>query len=284
MYIHYNKNITDLKNTYCEETKRLRGEEMLYQVRLIFSEPVAVHYSNKLSDDITAKEHTVKSIFFTGADGFANCMDEPETPAVSVYYTNGRQRHSGFSFGWEFSRLVAVEILPENKKDYAKEWQAIADSMKKYNINPDTVEAIEKHLKGEADHITGFQNYWKRTDKPKTMSFADVLEGIVPNAEMPHTGSDPVPVKMFERLKMEAINRVAIREMTSRMTDTESSKGEYKYHRECKRGMKRDRSVSIQVYPDGRVWYYSASEYAGCGNGDYYCMYSPTMAFFTERD
>lgn len=49
------------------------------------------------------------------------------------------------------------------------------------------------------------------------------------------------------------------------------------------RGMKRDTSFEVTgAIPNIRAWY--SSEYAGCANGDYYILLSPTHALFCERD
>lgn len=51
-----------------------------------------------------------------------------------------------------------------------------------------------------------------------------------------------------------------------------------------KRGTKRDYSVRTKICDDGvfRAWF--SSEYAGCGNGDYYILINPTTALFVETD
>lgn len=47
---------------------------------------------------------------------------------------------------------------------------------------------------------------------------------------------------------------------------------------------RRDYSVELKLGEDGifRAWF--SSEYAGCGNGDYYLLLSPTTAVFSETD
>lgn len=49
-------------------------------------------------------------------------------------------------------------------------------------------------------------------------------------------------------------------------------------------GKKRDYSVEVKMCEDGvlRAWF--ASEYRGCGNGDYYLLLNPTTAIFYETD
>ena len=48
-------------------------------------------------------------------------------------------------------------------------------------------------------------------------------------------------------------------------------------------GIQRDLSVDIQV-KDGKIKAWYSSEYAGCGNGDYYLLLNPTTAVFMEND
>lgn len=59
------------------------------------------------------------------------------------------------------------------------------------------------------------------------------------------------------------------------------NKENYRYS-QC--GTKRDLSVEVKMGNDGiyRAWY--SSEYAGCGNGSYYLLLSPTIAGFREDD
>jgi len=49
-------------------------------------------------------------------------------------------------------------------------------------------------------------------------------------------------------------------------------------------GTKRDRSVSVVKGEDGNLKAYYSSEYAGCGNGDYYLLLNPNTAVFCETD
>lgn len=51
-----------------------------------------------------------------------------------------------------------------------------------------------------------------------------------------------------------------------------------------KRGTKRDKSVTVQIYEDGSVNAFYSSEYSNCGNGDYYLLINPTTAIFCETD
>lgn len=50
-------------------------------------------------------------------------------------------------------------------------------------------------------------------------------------------------------------------------------------------GIQRDMSIETRYDADTdnfRAWF--SSEYAGCGNGDYYIMINPTVAVFVETD
>lgn len=264
------------KNEYVEARRGLE----LGSVKLTFSKPTTLHTTNRLRDDVTATEHIVRGLFFL-KDGTRNCEGDKESFIHDVCYTPKRRRSSGFSLPLE--NLVSVELVEKSleNSDYSKQWQAIADSMKKYGINPKVVEAIENHLSGKTEHIEGFQNYWKRTDKPKTLSFADVLQQVTGWPEM--EAGKSYPHKEWQAIHSNHIKEFAIPRMKSRATKP-NDQSEYAHYSQTKYGQKRDRSVSIQVYDNGRVDYHAASEFAGCGNGDYYMMYSPTMAFYAESD
>lgn len=270
-----------LKRAYIEEKNRIReAGGSIKEVKLTYQVPTALHYSKRIRDDKTELWHTVRGLFFL-KNGTCNCEHEPETVPDMVCYSTKRQKTTGYPL--PMYRLLSVEIIPmteAEKPDYGKEWQAIADSMKRHQINPDAVRAIERHLRGETEHIEGYQMYWKRTDKPRTMSFSDVLDRFTPVVPIPENVS--IPYAEHKRAELKALQSVVIEELKKRATKSEY--GEYMYHHVTRNGMKRDRSVSVQVYPDGKVRYYAASEYAGTGNGDYYEMYSPTMAVYVESD
>jgi len=51
-----------------------------------------------------------------------------------------------------------------------------------------------------------------------------------------------------------------------------------------KYGTKRDYSVRTRVGGDGKLEAFFSSEYAGCGNGDYYILINPTTALYVETD
>lgn len=145
----------------------------------------------------------------------------------------------------EWDHLTEIRILTE-EKDYSAEWAHIARSMRKHNINLDLAKEIEEHLAGERDDFY-YRTYRRR---PTKMSFEDVTRG-----------------RSLEEMWQQAV----------------SSNG-HKYFYEQVRGERRDRSVSLAKTKQGWWHYTGASEYAGMGNGDYYIMYSPTMAFFGESD
>jgi len=141
--------------------------------------------------------------------------------------------------------LVSVTLTTQ-VRDYSEQWAAIARSMRKHHINLAVAKHIEAHLRGDEPHIKGFQNYWTIRDRPRKANFKDVTGGRT------------------------------LQEMWAlRSGDT---------FREQKCGERRDRSVFLRLHEDGSWYFAAASEYAGCGNGDYYMMYSPTMAFYAETD
>jgi len=193
-------------------------------------------YHGKRKGYIDATKHVVKELFWKGS--------------VGPYYVTTAQRSTGYRLsGYDEIRIASVEVYSE-QKDYTGQWASIAKSMRRHGINPGIVESIEAHLRGEAEYIDGFQNYWTVRHKPRKMSFKDVTGGL------------------------------SIPEMKSRMT-----KGSWNLHfyRE-KRGARRDRSISLFVNSQDELCFHAASEYSGYGNGDYYVMYSPTMAFYAETD
>lgn len=62
------------------------------------------------------------------------------------------------------------------------------------------------------------------------------------------------------------------------------NKEECNWFRKALKPQGRDLSISTKVCDDGifRAWF--SSEFAGCGNGDYYLLLSPTTAIYYERD
>lgn len=216
-----------------EKAKRLQQEHD--KIILVFSRPVRVNTSRRETKEVTI--YTTR--IFTSSN-------------KRLCYTTMRSRNTGYPLSDEM--MSALEDVKEpGQKDYAKNWKAIAKSMRKYNINLDIADCIDKHLRGEEPHIRGFQNYWTIKDKPKLMSFADVTRG-----------------RSIEEMKKLA---------------TKSEYGDYLYFRASIDGQRRDRSIGLQEKSDHSGWkFYAASEFSGCGNGDYYMMYSPTMAFYAESD
>ena len=66
-----------------------------------------------------------------------------------------------------------------------------------------------------------------------------------------------------------------------KMQDAFANKKAFSYRQE---GTKRDLSIETKLGKDGifRAWF--SSEYAGCANGDYYLIISPSQAIYYERD
>lgn len=248
--IEFKGDITALKNEYTQFVHQPEIDSRKVSIRLIYSQPTDLHYGRYRSEDKILLEHTVKRLFFYGKEHCCNCEWEPETPAVGVYYVAGNKRSSGFPL--PILNLQQIIITPFST-DYSSDWERIMNSLGKYNINLDTAVAIGSHLTGKTEHIEGFQNYWKKTDKPKLMSFKDIV------------GSR------------------TIQQMMELATPSQYSK-DTKVYDQKRRGQRRDRSITLEIRPNGVIRYYAASEYAGCGNGDYYTMFSPTMAFYSETD
>jgi len=267
MKLYYNGNLSELKESFIKYNQEHDYKNDKYI--LVFKEPTTLHTSRYLKDDKTNTVHEIKKISFSWEkDG-------------NLGYNVGKMRSSCYLFNPH--NLDYIEIVSQVAKDYGSQWQAIADSMKRYGINPDVVKSIEDHLTGKTEHIEGFQNYWKRTDKPRTMSFADVLQRVVGYAQNIELNK-PYPHKEYMRLQREWINGRAIEQMKNKMTTRKIGENDYTGHSERIYGKKRDRSVEMWLGINGQVKYAAASEYSGCGNGDYYTMYSPTMAFYAETD
>ena len=171
-----------------------------------------------------------------------------------IYYVPLGYKSRGFRLS--VYKLERITLLYK-KADYVKKWAAIARSCRRHNINPDFAQAIEDHLAGKEEYIRGCGNRYTRFSKPRCASFSDVTRGRT-IAEMWDMAQDwPAYGKAGETRK---------------------------YFMERIDGKRRDRSVHLSQFPDGSFYLSAASEYHGCGNGDYYVMYSPTMAVFLERD
>lgn len=236
--------VSDIVNFFRENPTWDKEVKIIFE----FTSPVELRYGTKYGNTKTKTKHTVKNIFETRSKS-------------GLYYVAGRMRNRGFMFDYEnYKKVRSIKIISNNvEKDYSKEWANIAKSLRKYNINLSVAKAIEDYLKGDAEYIKGFQNYYTKENKPKRMSFKDVLD--FSNTDM-------------DRMK----------ESAKASTDKYSSSHAMKPAKNpwSKRG--RDRSVTMRYLEDESYMYYSASEYPNCGNGDYYCMYSPTMAFYMETD
>ena len=132
-------------------------------------------------------------------------------------------------------------------------------------INLDVAEKIKAYLRGETEDMRWAQNYYTKWDRPKVMSFADIVENYT------------------------------IQQMIEAATPRQKYKGDTidnnNYHDFSRSvdGIKRDRSVTLYYKkPDGTniedVRYNAASEFHGCGNGPYYVMFDRTNAVYAEDD
>jgi hypothetical protein len=245
--ILYKENLTKLKDDLMRIRKKYNSDGIKCKYIIKYKNPISL-YSKK--GEYCALEHEVKNVFFYGKyKDDCNCMYEKNSEVGSAYYVPNHKKLRGYYLPVNF--LESISIVPMQKKDYSRQWLSIAKSMRKNNINIDMAISIEKHLKGEKEYIEGC-NEWKKTDKPKIMSFKKI-----------------VGLNDFETLEQSAIK---------------SQYGDYKvFHRRIS-GIKRDKSIELIIYPDGSKRYNSASEYSGCGNGDYYVMFNLTQAFYAESD
>ena len=164
-----------------------------------------------------------------------------------VYYVPLSSRSRGYPL--HLSGLVRV-LVACDETDYGPLWEKIAKSLRKHKINLDVADAIDDHLCGKVEYIAGMENRWTRKDKPRRSSFKDVTNGL-------------------------SLEEIWAKRATSKF-------GTYASLR--KDGERRDRNVCLYQTEAGAWKYQAASEYAGCGNGDYYIMYSPTMAFYATTD
>lgn len=164
-----------------------------------------------------------------------------------LYYIPTASRSRGYEVS--FDKLASITLTCQ-VLDYSAEWAAIARAMRRYQINVWYADAIDAHLRGDEPHIKGSQNYWTQFDKPRTISFSDVTKG-----------------------------RTVAQLWAQRTTSTYGTSFSQRM-----RGTRRDRSVHLTTHDDGSWKYHAASEYAGCGNGDYYLMYTLNMAVYCETD
>lgn len=232
-------NYVSLKSKYTQ-LKEDNKDKMIVGVKITLSKPLTLNYPD---GEKTGFEHTVKNLFF---------KDNEDPNLNKVCYTVGRCKRKGYAI-YDHHCITDIQFIAK-VKDYSKNWQRIANSMKKYNINPYVVKSIEDYLAGKTEHIQGFQNYYTKQDKPKLLSFKDITRGM------------------------------SIPEMVKLCTESHHGNGEYTYFHRDVEGTRRHRSISLQHFKDGKILFTAASEFTGCANGDYYMMFSPTMAFFAERD
>lgn len=223
-----------------------KPKEGNFLVMLKFEYPVTLVKDRRHYSE-PSKNHLVKRMTFANAQKYANPTHTKEEIPVYLYYTPKRLKSSGYHMP---DSLIDFEII-KDEKDYSSQWRNIAKKMKANGINLDMVENIEKHLSGEREHIQGCQNYWKKTHRPRLMDFSDVTNGLT------------------------------LEEMKNRMTSSQYST--MRYRREID-GMKRDRSIELYISSDGSLRFNGASEYSGCGNGDYYIMFDASHGFYAESD
>lgn len=83
------------------------------------------------------------------------------------------------------------------------------------------------------------------------------------------------------RFKTRSIKGLFPPHVIEQLREAIGQKKEYHYSKD---GARRDYSLSVKNCKDGvlRAWF--SSEYAGCGNGDYYILINPTTALFVETD
>lgn len=249
-------NLTTLKDAVAFWKREAANDPRHLRFKLVYNEPTTLYYGNK-TRWLRDKEYLMRNIFFLGSDGLANNEWEVGAPVSAMYYVPIERNMMS---GWlvPLTNLDRIELLYDDTS-YRDRWAKIAASMRKYNINPSLAGAIEQHLEGKTDTIEGtYRTHW---DKPRTSSFSDVF-------------------------KAHGVEKNQLEYIISCMT--KSNYGDYKTAYLEKRGKggngSRDRSVAISENGEGSYLYSASSEYYGCGNGDYYAMYSPTMALFMERD
>lgn len=175
----------------------------------------------------------------------------------TVYYIAGRMRVNAFLVPLEFYRYVKEIRVVQVREDYSTQWRNIAESMLEYEINEDHAQKILEHLDGERDN---FFAYLTKDHKTRKMSFKQFT------IDSGHT----------------------LESMKKRAKDSEKNffwEGEATSCYAVPVYKKRDKSVKM-IYNESNDSYnfYASSEYVGTMNGDYYFMYSPTMAVFVETD
>lgn len=90
---------------------------------------------------------------------------------------------------------------------------------------------------------------------------------------------------IFSDYEMDAIRRAFEGDQSVGLENEYLKNGKvYTCYRRSWGGRGRDFSASINIYDTGTVQAWFNSEYAGCGNGDYYLLLNPTIAIFYEKD
>lgn len=92
--------------------------------------------------------------------------------------------------------------------------------------------------------------------------------------------------------KWHFMGKLKFRNISSELNTTEKfmlnkafeNKEDFRWSRSARGAQGRDLSIETKLCDDGifKAWF--SSEYAGCGNGDYYLLLNPTTAIYYERD
>lgn len=281
--------LDDLMNAYnqADKTEKL--------IKLNFKTEETLHTTRYIRDDVTAQSHIVRGLFFLNAQGYGNMEKDGDKlkGAKTAYYVPKGKRSRGFSMDWR--NLESIEIIEDTGKvpekvKWQKGWTRIAKSLRKYNINPYTAYLIETALRVGYDAMQ--ELVWKKesydySEEGKERYKASVAEWCEQYSvkddevhDLLWLGTQNYTMAHAPRIaKVERITADEIMEMIKNVKPGDAQ-------HVSRRGQKRDMSVNVAIsnFQKGGISASYASEYAGCGNGAYYILFSPTQAFYSEHD
>lgn len=164
----------------------------------------------------------------------------------------GRQRSRGYSFHAVFSEanFLKAELVPE-----AKQPESGPEYKRKLflkNVHPFAWNDLTQELRrGDDDSILH--------EKASIVN----IERLIRKRSNSNAGANSVIAELKAAFEERRV---------------------FTWHSYASNSRGRDYTIEVQPLLDGSVKAYFSSEYAGCGNGDYYLLISPTKAIFYESD
>jgi hypothetical protein len=142
-------------------------------------------------------------------------------------------------------------------------------------INADDIVSIEKapSVDKKANRLKQAQSLLRRID---TRCWDDIRNRTPEQISEEFCDSNLIPFNFIKRFRPHIQHH-----LKNQLIDAFENRKPFYY---VQNGTKRDLSIETKVGNDGvfRAWF--SSEYAGCLNGDYYLVISPTQAIYYERD